>query len=523
MKLAFSSILFASGLSLSMAALGDDYLASEPLTSYVAPDITPQNADFDIDNNMFIAHPGWLNNKKISYYKFNIYDPSRYPGVIQGPPDTSTSADVPVQEIYFPTTTGDFTGVVGRPILQYHHVDEVMYSDFMRVVFVSVPEDYAADTLKSVGDLEDQGFASIPTNIILNIPVVPNGSTLQHPVTKGTTKAPIEPVLTFYRGQMVTTYVFEVTDRAAKDYFDPWTRPTDDADDDFAIYVTPFATGPTSVFAIPLWHVNQYTRGVEPGFGGGPSPDGMRNVIASDRDDPGYSPLWQLNWLTELPINYSADQVSHASDFTADGGFVWVTTPMFVNCPDIGAVGTEENPLRVDDFVTTVHLYNDTTVHVHNNAGTQEGYDTSFWILGTDAGLIFQPDVLITLYAGPPSEGIVAASTARTSSSGIEALSPDDGAAILAAAVPIGTTRTNVMGAYEYEVHVEVIPPDTEAIYVVVEDGKQIIREITVIPQNEITTEGGDDETSAAFQHRVQHMFLFFFSTGIISAPFCFF
>eukprot|EP00977_Amphora_coffeiformis_P016488 scaffold5111_cov166-Amphora_coffeaeformis.AAC.8 len=488
MKVSFQSILVAIGLSLSMAANGEDYLATEPLTSYVATDITPQNADFDLANNMFIAHPGWLNDKDISYYKFNIYSPPRYPGVINGPPDMSTSADVPVQEIYFPTTTGDFAGVLGKPILQYHHVDGVMYSDFMRVVFVTVPVDHVADTLKSVGDIEEGAFVLVPTDMILNLPVVPTGSTLQHPATKGTTKAPIDPVLTFYRGQMVTTYLFEVTDQAAKDYFDPLTRPAVADADDFAIHVTSFATGPTSVFAIPLWHVNQYTRGVTPGMGGGPSPDGMRNIIASDRGDPGYSPLWQLNWLTELPINYSADQVSHFTDLTAEDGFVWATTPMFVNCPDIGAVGTEMNPLRVSNDDTKEF---DTAIDL-NDAGATD----SFWILGTDASLIFQPDVDIAFRAGPSSAAFVS-STARSSSVSDFSL---NGAAILAGTVLVGTTKTTVMGAYEYQIAADDVPSEAEAIYVVIinaatneNNNDIVIREIPVV-QNKMNT----DDTSAA-------------------------
>jgi hypothetical protein len=99
-----------------------------------------------------------------------------------------TSSDVPVQKIYMVTTTGGFDGVVGMPIIEYHHVDGNMYSDFMAVTFVDAPDDYVADMYKSVGDLTNATMTE--SGIVLNIPLVPTGSTLQHPVTMGTNTDP---------------------------------------------------------------------------------------------------------------------------------------------------------------------------------------------------------------------------------------------------------------------------------------------------------------------------------------------
>jgi hypothetical protein len=72
---------------------------------------------------MFVAHPGWYNDQMIHYYKFRIFAPPTYPDVIL---PGGSSAQVPLQKIYFVTTTGDFEGVVGMPIIEYHTADGVI-------------------------------------------------------------------------------------------------------------------------------------------------------------------------------------------------------------------------------------------------------------------------------------------------------------------------------------------------------------------------------------------------------------
>jgi hypothetical protein len=136
-----------------------------------------------------------------------------------------------------------------------------------------------------VGDIEAANAEMIETDIVLNIPVVPTGSTLQDPIMGGTNMAPIEPTMVFYRGTTVQTFVFEVTSEDAALYFAD-TRsgdttsvsPGDSLTTGYEIPIVPFATM-DFVSAIPLWHVNQFSHGVVEGMGGGPNPDGMRNVI----------------------------------------------------------------------------------------------------------------------------------------------------------------------------------------------------------------------------------------------------
>jgi hypothetical protein len=151
-----------------------------------------------------------------------VYAPPFYPDVIT---PGGSSAEVPVQTIYFVSTTGTFDGVVGTPVVEYHTSDVrpsyrwpcpvwstrfvinrflttyptqsffttqgVLYSDFMAVTFVDAPDGYVADTYKSVADIMDDGATMTTTDIVLNSPIVPTDSFLQDPTTKGTNAAPI--------------------------------------------------------------------------------------------------------------------------------------------------------------------------------------------------------------------------------------------------------------------------------------------------------------------------------------------
>jgi hypothetical protein len=137
-----------------------------------------------------------------------------------------------------------------------------------------------------------------------------------------------------------------------------------------------------------------------------------------DRTDSGYSPLWNILWATSMPINYSADQFSNALQGTVDNGFEFFTTPMYVNCPDIGLVGEETNPLKSESFETAILL----------------GDMTSFFtLIGTSSNLIFQADQTILFVAAPSN-------------------------------TTIGETTTTVMGGYEYNLDAKDIPDGTTEI-----------------------------------------------------------
>lgn len=53
------------------------------------------------------------------------------------------------------------------------------YNDFWQMVKVLVPDDYKANSIKSLADIENSGFELVSTGTIINCPLVPYGSTAE--------------------------------------------------------------------------------------------------------------------------------------------------------------------------------------------------------------------------------------------------------------------------------------------------------------------------------------------------------
>lgn len=336
-------------VSLAGAAVAaSDYITQAPPTVYETGPPNPENMDYDRANKMFVAHPGYYKDRLIHYYKFRMFTPDTYPNsVVPG------KVNIPVAPLYLLTTTGGFDGIVKdqKPILRYHFADGEKYSDFVEVYWVKVAPGYAANTFRSWGDIEASGIQPVPSGIYANVPVVPTGSKLEDP--QGGV-APIQPLMAWYRGAEVQTFVFETTDSAFAGHFNPLTRTGRGLvrGGGYDITVAPFVSEGGKVAAPPILHVNHYFFGVTPGVNnGGPAKTGQRNVIGVDRGDAGYSPLWQVMWVTKLPLNYQADQASSVEQFTEANGFGVEATPMFVNCPDVGPPGgTTSNEKKAVSF-----------------------------------------------------------------------------------------------------------------------------------------------------------------------------
>lgn len=346
--MAFLSTLLGVAL-LPVAQAGPDYIPEAPPTVYEDPAMSPQTMDYDKANKTFIAHPGWIRDKLIHYYKFRMYTPDTYPEKVK----PGVAPNIPIGEVYLLTTTGDFSGIVAdqRPIVRWHTADGENYSDFVQIIWATVASPYIADTYRSYGDLVENGTTQAPSGIFANLPVVPTGSRLQDPSASGF--APIQPLMVWYRGVEVQTFVFETTSQAFADHFNPLTRTgtASEVGSGFEITVENFVSA-GRVNIIPIWHLNQYWSGVQPGLNhGGPWRGGQRNIIDSDRGDPGYSPLWQVFWLSKVPVDYSADAASSASQLSETNGFEVLATPMYVNCPNVGPVGGGEvNPNKKGTF-----------------------------------------------------------------------------------------------------------------------------------------------------------------------------
>lgn len=363
-----------------------------PTLVYEKPGMSPLKMGYEEDTKTFRVHPGWVNDKKIFYYKFMMYTPGTYPnasGAAGGP------VSIPVAPVYLPTTDGTFAGVPDDqlPILRYLPSDDDVanetYSDFVQVHFVNVSADHDVNALRSVRDVLDAVDAGdadlVETDIVVNLPVVPDGSSLQAPDLEGT--APIEPLMAWWRGVQVQTFAFEATDQAAADWINARTRPADAAEaEGFESVVSRFAT-PDRVRFAPIFHLNQLWTGVTPGVNnGGPAIEGQQNVLDVDRPDPAYSPLWQVIWATQVPVGYRADQASHRDQLTEANGFRFRPTPMFVNCPNVGPRGGGHvNPDKApaDAFQAHPALAPDTSYTIEGALVMQGGVEVSAVAGGT--------------------------------------------------------------------------------------------------------------------------------------------
>jgi hypothetical protein len=144
------------------------------------------------------------------------------------------------------------------------------YNDFWLVSKVMVPRDYVANTVTSVTEILDAGYDVMPTDMIVNCPIVPDRSTakLRFMPTESA-----ELARGWYRDKVV--YYFNFSEAALMASAGMVSTSP--------IYVT-FNTNPGAPGGGPA-----------SGFVVEPGTDQTHNVAATLPADPGYSPLWAVH------------------------------------------------------------------------------------------------------------------------------------------------------------------------------------------------------------------------------------
>ena len=181
------------------------------------------------------------------------------------------------------------------------------YNDFWHVHKVTVPDDYVANTVTSVQQIMDNGYPVERTNMIVNCPVVPDGSTA---TLRYSSSESNELFRGWYKDQVVYYFTF-----AEKD-----------------IMVDLPAEGHPDV---PVSDI-LVTFNINPGEMGGGPPSGFvteessmqtHNVVETIPMDDGYSPLWDVD------IYDNAD-FSNVFDWpSAQNATLLVAGAALVNCP----------------------------------------------------------------------------------------------------------------------------------------------------------------------------------------------
>jgi len=206
----------------------------------------------DFDQPPFITAGLAPNGKKVKYYNFDVRPTAPAPIYVFFKPGATTPVDGQLNVVsVVPGTAG--------------------YNDFWLVTKVAVPATYVANTVTSFEALQAAAFPLTPTDMIVNCPVVPPGSTA---TLRGGGSTDTQLHRGWYKDQVI--YYFNFSEKAL-------TTGTDGAVPTSPIYVA-FNTNP-----------DQPGGGPPSGFKAETGTMQTHNVVGTLPTDAGYSPLWSVN------------------------------------------------------------------------------------------------------------------------------------------------------------------------------------------------------------------------------------
>lgn len=218
------------------------------------PSLPAANAPINFDaGEPFITKGLGPGGEVVAYYNF----------------DVMTDNPAPIYAFFKPGAT-DPTGLNVVDVIP----GEMGYNDFWRVYKVNVPDDYLANSLTSYEEIQSSGYMVEPTDILVNCPIVPNGSTASKRAGNGSNALSRG----WYDGQIVYYFNFEektggiAVTAGGKIPLSP-------------IYVT-FNINPDT---------NNPVSGPASGFKVESGTDQTHNVVATLPSDATYSPLWSVS------------------------------------------------------------------------------------------------------------------------------------------------------------------------------------------------------------------------------------
>jgi len=161
----------------------------------------------------------------------------------------------------------------GKPVDGQLNIVDVIpgdsgYNDFWQIIAVTVPDGYVANTITSAAAVASSGFAKSSTNMLVNCPIVPDGSTATLRFTGDT--SPTGLIHGWYKGKLVSYFTFG--EKLAGLTVTNGMVPTS------PIYVT----------------FNDDAKGPASGFMTEASSMQTHNVVATLPADSAYSPLWAV-------------------------------------------------------------------------------------------------------------------------------------------------------------------------------------------------------------------------------------
>lgn len=178
------------------------------------------------------------------------------------------------------------------------------YNDFWLVNKVTVPADYVANTVTSLSEIRQKGYAVTPTTTIVNCPVVPKGSVARK---RFLPEESAELDRGWYKNKVVFYFNFLEKDLEA----DGGKVPTSDIYVSFNINPDQAGGGPPSGFKTEDDMATGQTH----------------NVPETIPTDAAYSPLWDV----QIYDNAEFDMVSDLS--SAEMASIMAVDAAIVNCP----------------------------------------------------------------------------------------------------------------------------------------------------------------------------------------------
>jgi hypothetical protein len=204
------------------------------------------NQPVDFDSGPFITQGlSPTTGKPVRYYNF----------------DVQTTTPAPIYVLY---REGEDKPVAGQLDIIDTLPGDKGYNDFRQVWKVTVPKDYAANTIADAATLLSAGYKTEKTNTLRNMPVVPDKSTAKARL-KGSSAALQRA---WYQGQVAKFFSFDEAPLSGSNV--PLSP----------IYVT-FNVNP-----------DQPNGGPGSGFKAEPGSEQTHNVPTTLPGDAGYSPLW---------------------------------------------------------------------------------------------------------------------------------------------------------------------------------------------------------------------------------------
>lgn len=240
------------------------------------------NAPIDFDQYPFITHGVGPDGQQVSYYNFDVL------------PD----APAPIYVLF---RQGEDTPVQGQLNIIDLLPGDAGYNDFWRVIRVTVPGDYVANTVASLEEIEDAGYPMEATDMIVNCPVVPAGSTAT--LRLG---GPAGLIQGWYRGQVVSYFTF----------------------DEKALQTTAQDRVPVApIFVTFTINPGEPGGGPPSGFLTEPGTEQTHNVASTLPADADYSPLWNV-------VAYDNADFGEVFDLSsAQVATILVPSLGLVNCP----------------------------------------------------------------------------------------------------------------------------------------------------------------------------------------------